>query len=132
MPPRVVRCRTCGALLNRDLDARPIEAPQFVMLPEVHLVIDTTTRGYYIACPNCEQELRIAAKYVGQNVQCEHCTAPFRFDRVNPSIRKLGFYADCPHCKQELRAADKYLGRKVSCKLCNGGIRFVDPGRETE
>lgn len=126
MPARVVRCRTCGALLNQDLQPRAIEAPEFILLPEVHVVVDSHARGYYIACPNCKEELRIAGKYVGQTVQCKFCTAPFRFHRDDPKIHWIAFYSECPHCHQEIRAAEKYMGKKVSCKLCEGAIRFVE------
>lgn len=125
MPPRVLRCRTCGALLNSDLQPAPVEAPEFVQLPEITAVSDLTPRGYFVGCPNCEQELRIAAKYLGSQVQCKFCTAPFVFTLENATIRQIALYGDCPHCHQELRIAMKYAGKKVACKLCNGAIRVT-------
>jgi transcription elongation factor Elf1 len=131
MPPRVLRCRTCGALLNTELQPGVIEAPEFVLLPEVSPVTDITANGYFIGCPNCEKELRIASKYQGATVQCKICTAPFKFELTNPAIRRIAVYADCPHCKKELRVAVKYLGKKVGCKHCEAAIRVAEPGRET-
>lgn len=127
MPPRVLRCRSCGALLNSELQPAAIEAPEFILLPEVRVVSDVIARGYFVACPNCEQELRISAKYIGSKVQCKHCTAPFKFEAGNASIRRIAVYADCPHCTQELRVAEKYLGKKVGCKHCDGAIRVLAP-----
>jgi hypothetical protein len=123
----VLRCRTCGALLNPDLRPGVIDAPECILLPEVSLVSETHANGYYIGCPNCEKELRIAAKYVGVTVQCKFCTSPFKFDPASPLIRKIAVYADCPHCRKELRVAVKYLGRKVACKHCEGAIRIAAP-----
>jgi hypothetical protein len=131
VPARVVRCRNCGALLNPELAPKEIEPPEFVLLPEVVVVMDISPRGFYVGCPSCERELRIAAKYVGQKVACRFCEAPFVFDLRNPSVRQVAVFADCPRCQKELRAAVKYLGKKVGCKFCNGPIRFVSPGADT-
>ncbi len=127
MPARVLRCRTCGVLLNPELQPAVIEAPEFQLLPEVVLVSDVAANGYFIGCPNCEKELRIAAKYLKQTVQCKICTAPFRFDLADPAIRRIAVYADCPHCRKELRVAVKYLGKKVGCKHCDQAIRVSAP-----
>lgn len=124
MPARVLRCRTCGAVLNPDLTPRPIEAAEFIELPEVRVVREVTPAGFYIGCPNCERELKVAAKYLGEQVQCRFCTAPFRFVRHDPLIRRIAAYADCPHCHQQLRMAEKYLGRNVACKNCSGAIKI--------
>jgi ribosomal protein S27E len=131
MPPRLVRCRSCGGLLNPELKPARISPPEPRELREISATRDAVARGYYVACPNCEQELRISAKYAGQTVQCKFCTAPFHFVTQNPSIRRMALYADCPHCRQELRVALKYLGKKVACKHCNGALRITEPGRET-
>lgn len=116
-------------MLNAELQPGVIEAPEFRQLPEVTPVTDTIANGYYIGCPNCEKELRIASKYAGQTVQCKVCTAPFKFDPASPTIRRIAVYADCPHCRKELRVAVKYLGKKVGCKHCNGAIRIAAPGK---
>lgn len=100
------------------------------MLPEVEAVTDVHARGYFIGCPNCEQELRIAAKYIGKTVQCKFCTAPFRLEPQSPTIRLIAVYSDCPHCRKELRVGVKYLGKKVGCKFCDGAIRVLEPDRQ--
>lgn len=124
MPPNLVRCATCRALLNDDLQLREISVPEFAPLEEIDSVIEATPRGFYADCPHCHKELRINCKYVGQNVACRFCNSQFQF-RVEPPTRVTAFYFNCPHCSQELRAAAKYLGAKVACKHCNGSIHLV-------
>ncbi|MFV0445830.1 MAG: hypothetical protein ACK5Q5_19810 [Planctomycetaceae bacterium] len=126
MPPRVLRCRTCGANLNPDLQAAPLVAVDSVELQEITVTSELTPSGYFVGCPNCEQELRIAAKYLNHQVQCKFCSSPFLFVSKNATIRQIAIYGDCPHCRKELRIATKYLGRKVGCKFCDGAIRLVD------
>jgi len=171
MPPRVLRCRTCGAPLNDEVQPRLIEPPPQVQLPELSksaaLLLPpsapaapspapppplsgplpspaaiqapqpapqtppstavATARGHFIGCPNCEQELRIAARFLGHRVQCKFCTAPFEFQRRNLAIRWLAMFVDCPHCGQELRVAMKYAGTRAACKFCDGALRIEDP-----
>lgn len=126
MPANLVHCRECRALLNPDLDSESVEIPAFVPLPEISAMIETEPAGFFIGCPNCDQELRISRKYAGQRVQCKHCNAPFIFEpsRNVPSVH--AFYAPCPHCRAELRAALKYLGTKVACKHCGGHLHLVE------
>ena len=126
MPPALVRCRTCRALLNPDLECDSVEIPEFVPLPEIAAMIEVEPAGFFILCPNCRQELRINRKYSGQRVQCKHCSAPFIFDPSVSVPDVTAFYAECPYCQQELRAAHKYLGAKVACKHCGGHIHFVE------
>lgn len=127
MPPKILRCRTCGATLNPSVEFPPLEAPAPVVLPELKLSLEAAPRGAFIGCPNCEKELRIANHYEGCQVQCKHCTAPFLYQRSNAAIRRIGRYLDCPHCQRELRLAEKYMGRRVACKFCDGPIQIVDP-----
>lgn len=89
-------------------------------------MVDVAPRGYFIGCPHCEQELRIAAKYVGQLVGCRFCESQFQVNLANPAIRRVAVYADCPRCGKELRAAVKYLGKPVGCKSCSAPLRFVE------
>jgi hypothetical protein len=125
MPPKLIRCAGCRALLNPDLEPGEIVPPEFVPLPEVEAVVDTPVVGYFISCPHCEKELRINARYLGQHVACNFCNGQFQFQVEPPAVRWHAFYTVCPHCSRELRAAKKYRGAKVACKFCNGGIRFV-------
>ena len=125
MPPRILRCRTCGAHLSSDVELRPLVPPEPVELPEVRLTSEAAPQGYYVGCPDCEQELRIAARFEGYQVQCKLCSAPFAFVRTNATVRRIAMYLDCPHCGQELRVAWKYAGARVACKFCDGPLRIV-------
>lgn len=129
MPARVVRCRSCGALLNQDLEPAVIEAPESCELPEVKVMIELTPAGYFVGCPNCEEELRIAAKYLGNKVQCNFCESPFQFALDNPAMRQVAVYGECPHCHEELRIAVKYAGKRVGCKFCDGAIKIAGNDR---
>src|SRR5690606_18054830 len=125
MPPRLIHCQSCGALLNNDLQPKAIELPEFVPLAEVATMLEARPVGFYVGCPHCERELRIHEKYVGQHVQCKFCRKPFEFAADGNRLARIAFYTDCPHCRKEIRAAQKYLGAKVACKFCDGAIHFV-------
>ncbi|MEC7555972.1 MAG: hypothetical protein VYA32_02285 [Planctomycetota bacterium] len=81
--------------------------------------------GFLLECPHCRQELRVAKKYAGANVECKLCHGRFRLDPEHPSTHLLGFFAECPHCLEELRAHWRYRLARVACKLCGGRIQFV-------
>ena len=125
MPANLVRCVTCRALLNHELVVPEVVTPEFVPLPEVAVVVESSIIGFFVECPHCKQELRINAKYNGNYVACKFCKGQFEFRLKPPRVRCLAFYANCPHCSKELRAAEKYKGVNVACKFCNGGLRFV-------
>ena len=126
MPARMIRCRTCRALLNSELVPREIEYPEFVPLKEVLAVVDVPMRGDFIRCPKCSRELRISIKFRGKKFSCRHCDHPFDLNVGTPAVTRLGVYAPCPHCTQELRAAERFIGMNVSCKFCDGAIRIVE------
>ena len=88
-------------------------------------MFEVEAAGYYVGCPKCQQELRVARKYVGARVQCKFCKVPFTLDVTGPAARVQAFYAECPECHEELRAATKYMGQKVACKFCGAKIQFV-------
>ena len=125
MPANLIRCATCRALLNDDLQLREISSPEFAPLKEIEPVIEATPKGYYATCPKCQEELRIHGKYVGQTVACRYCESQFQFQVEPPASSVVAFYLNCPHCSQELKAAVKYLRAKVACKHCDGGIHLV-------
>jgi ribosomal protein S27E len=125
MPANLVHCRSCRTLLNEDLEDESVEIPTFVPLQEIQSMIELKPRGYFLACPHCDQELRINAKYAGENVSCKLCSGTFLFDLKNPLIHTLAFYNDCPHCGEELRIGRKYAGLKVVCKHCSGRIQML-------
>ena len=127
MPANLLRCRTCGAMLNPSLEMPQIDAPDLGELPEVKVVTEVEAKGFYVGCPNCEAELRIAAKYAGNQVACKFCELPFIFKLDSPTIRRIAVYAPCPYCREELRIAEKYLGKRVGCKHCDGAIRPTLP-----
>lgn len=127
MPPKLIHCQTCGALLNSDLQPKQIELPEFVPLQEVASMMDVKPVGFYVGCPHCNRELRIHGKYQGERVQCKFCRKPFNFNPgQQEGVSKIAFYTDCPHCKKEIRAAQKYMGARVACKLCDGALHFVE------
>lgn len=123
MPAALVHCQSCRALLNPDLQADSVEIPEFVPLQEIATMIEVEPRGHYVACPQCQDELRISAKYLGCGVQCKFCGCKFTHDYPSPRLK--AFYARCPHCESEIRAAMKYLGMKVACKHCGGHLHCV-------
>jgi Zn finger protein HypA/HybF involved in hydrogenase expression len=127
MPPALIHCINCRALLNPDLREDSVEIPAFVPLEEISAMSEVEAAGYYVHCPKCQQELRVSRKYAGARVQCKFCKVPFTFDLQGPATPVQAFYAECPECHEELRAAPKYMGQKVACKFCGAKIRFV-PG----
>ena len=76
--------------------------------------------GFYVACPQCRQELRINRKYLSQHIECKFCSKDFLLNLSKEGLDLVAFYTSCPHCTKELRIAAKYMGTKVSCKLCGG------------
>ena len=43
-------------------------------------------------CPHCNQELRVAAKYVGQEVNCRFCSGPLRVETDEAAPTEGGQY----------------------------------------
>ena len=125
MPANLVRCATCRALLNDDLQVREISVAEFAPLKEIESVIEATPKGYFVTCTSCQKELRIHGKYAGQNVACRFCDSQFQFRVEPPSPSVVAFFLDCPHCSQELKAAAKYLRARVACKHCDGAIQLI-------
>ena len=124
MPANVVHCMTCRHMLNSALSDDTIEVPQFVPLQEIDLTEKpAVSRGHYIRCEGCGEELRINAKYLGAAVQCRHCEHTFKY---TPEAEKIAMYADCPHCDKEIRAGMKYVGYSVACRFCNGPLKLED------
>jgi hypothetical protein len=125
MPENLIHCQNCRALLNPELESDSVEIPEFIPLQEISTMVEAELRGYYVACPQCERELRINRKYKGERVSCNFCEGQFVLDINSPKVKIAAFYTACPHCSDELRAATKYLGTKVACKHCGGKIHFV-------
>jgi hypothetical protein len=124
MPPNLIHCQECRHLLNSDLDTDSVEIPTFIPLQEISSMVEVEAAGYFVTCPHCDRELRIARKYVGENVQCKLCKKPFKMQLGAGGPKSDAFFTDCPHCKEELRAAHKYLGANAACKHCGGKIHF--------
>jgi Zn-finger nucleic acid-binding protein len=124
MPARLVHCRSCRALLNSDLEEDSIEIPLFVPMQELDCKAEMTPRGIFVACPHCEEELRINVKYAGEMVGCKHCEGRFLIDLTNPVFHVKAYYGDCPHCTKELRISKKYMGIEVACKFCGGKLKL--------
>lgn len=126
MPPKMIHCMSCRVLLNEDLDPDSVEVPQFEPLQEIDAMIDVQPAGFFVGCPHCQRELRIAGKYRGEKVQCRFCDGRFTLDFSTPDVTLIAIYAQCPHCEQELRAREKYLDTKVACKHCGGKIHLLN------
>lgn len=126
MPENLIHCRSCRALLNPELERDSVEIPVFMPLPEIDSFAEVKPNGYYVACPHCQRELRIGAKYIGANCTCKSCDGVFKLDLADPNVQLVGYYGDCPHCSQRVRMARKYAGVKVSCKFCSGRILLLE------
>ena len=126
VPPNIVRCPRCRALLNLDLKPDSVTLPEFIPLQEVESIAEAEPRGFFVLCPSCSRELRVNRKYVGADVSCKHCNQDFTLDFADRNVKKTAFYANCPHCERELRASSKYLGMQAGCRHCGGKIQFVD------
>jgi len=125
MPENLIRCISCRTLLNLDLEPDSIEVPSFFELQELACMIELPPRGFFILCPDCQRELRINSKYIGQSVSCKHCDGRLKFDPESGKQTVVAAYLDCPHCKKELRVGSRYLGEKVACKFCSGKIQVT-------
>lgn len=125
MPPKMIHCRECRALLNKDLEPDSVEIPQFVPLQEIESSVEVPVRGYFIPCPICARELRIGMKFSGQQVTCKWCEGSFHLDFADERLKKSGLYVNCPHCAERLRMNLKYSGVKVACKSCSGRLKVL-------
>ncbi|MCA9041324.1 MAG: zinc ribbon domain-containing protein [Planctomycetaceae bacterium] len=126
MPENLIHCQTCRALLNAELQFDSVEVPEFIPLAELESMVDASLEGYFVVCPECQQELRINRKYLGKKVQCKLCESPFVLKLDNGKVQSKAFFAKCPNCKNELRASHKYIGEKVACKFCGGKLQLTD------
>lgn len=125
MPPKMIHCRECRALLNKDLQPDSVEIPQFVPLKEIESTVELPVRGYFILCPICTRELRISTKFSGQLVTCKSCEGSFPLDFDDEHLKKVGLYVNCPHCAERLRMNLKYAGTRVACKSCSGRLKVL-------
>ena len=125
MPPALIHCQSCRALLNPELETDSVEIPAFMPLQEIETMVEVAPTGHYISCPICSKELRIHGKYRGLHVACKFCSGNFEYETQSGNVAVQAMYSSCPHCSQEIRAATKYLGMKVCCKHCNGKIHLV-------
>ena len=121
MPANVVHCIKCRHLLNSALSDESVEIPKFKPLPEIVEMKLARTRGHYVRCSGCSEELRINAKYFGAHVQCRHCDKAFSY---NKDVPRIALYTKCPHCSEEIRASIKYAGQQVACRFCRGPLEL--------
>ena len=126
MPANLVPCQPCRELLNDDLEHDTVEIPAFHPLKELAVCCDAYPVGYFFQCPDCRKELRVHKKYLGKQVCCKFCQAPFALKIDASKAISQGFYTSCPHCRQELRIAHKYLGTVAACKFCKGHIQLLE------
>ncbi|QDT90566.1 hypothetical protein [Gimesia algae] len=130
MPANLVHCQTCRELLNDDLEHDTVEIPAFHPLKELATCCDAYPVGYFFQCPDCRKELRVHKKYLGKQVSCKFCQAPFALRIDASKAISQGFYTSCPHCRQELRIAHKYLDTVAACKFCKGHIQLLEKPRD--
>lgn len=92
---------------------------------ELDCKVEMSPRGVYLACPHCQQDLRINTRYAGQMVSCKHCSGRFLIDLSNPTMVTKAYYGDCPHCNKEIRIGKKYVNVEVVCKFCDGKLKLI-------
>ena len=123
VPAKVLRCPSCRELLDPELSAHEIQAPEFAPLAEVAGPAIVRPKAERTRCPGCGEELRIAAKYAGVPVACKKCGEPMT---AGAPEHRVAFLADCPHCQQEIRVGTRYLGQLVCCKFCDGELKVAE------
>ncbi|MCA8983019.1 MAG: zinc ribbon domain-containing protein [Planctomycetaceae bacterium] len=143
MPPNLITCQTCRALLNPELEIGLVQIPEFIPLKEISPeelartesgsgdagTSDTARpgpvvppRGFFVRCPGCRQELKIPEQFAHARVQCKHCNVPFVLDQTMRRQQVEACYANCPHCSQRLRVSVKFVNKQVACNFCGGAL----------
>jgi uncharacterized protein (DUF983 family) len=125
MPENLIHCQNCRALLNEDLRTDTVEITAYIPLAEINIMVEVKAKGYYVLCPQCDQELRVNSKYLGLRVSCKICQAQYDLKINSPDLVVKAFFANCPECHEELRVSQKYMDQKVACKHCQARIHFV-------
>lgn len=128
MPPNLVHCQICQALLNSDLVRPEIPIPEFQELRELEVgelsedVCEVQPIKYYVGCNSCRQELKVNVRYYGQSVACKFCDAPFEMEFESGRLPLLAVETICPHCDNKIRASKEFFGHVVACKFCSGKL----------
>ncbi|MCA8986739.1 MAG: hypothetical protein KDA78_03815 [Planctomycetaceae bacterium] len=144
MPPNLVTCQTCRALLNPDLEMNFVEIPEFIPLEEISeeemnkedvsssgnseststQVPLVEARGVYVYCSGCRSPLKVPTNFLGKNVSCKHCSGSLVISILPGLTNVQAAYVDCPHCNERIKAARQFLNRNVACKHCNGALNI--------
>ncbi|MBB02904.1 MAG: hypothetical protein ACE37I_02075 [Rubinisphaera brasiliensis] len=145
MPPNLITCQTCRALLNSDLQLGQVDIPEYVPLKEIAPEERETNRssiisespmatavqvplvpvkGIFVGCPGCQEELKIPEQYAYSRVQCNHCQQLFAMDKSMRQQPSVSCYVDCPHCQRRLRASVEYSNQNVACNHCGGALHM--------
>lgn len=148
MPPNLITCQTCRALLNTDLQVSFVDIPEFVPLREisagtticeqqsessdsgVHTAVEprsATAKGIFIQCPGCREELKVPVQYVNSSVLCNHCNHQFAPAEKGHQSRLLAYYADCPHCRKRMRKTVGEVKGGCLCEACGNGVKLEVP-----
>lgn len=145
MPPNLITCQTCRAMLNSSLQVNPVDVPAFIPLKEIETpdieesdtelitsggtetdlskeVLLIESRGAYYNCPNCAEQLKIPKQYFGQPVQCNKCSSNFQMDFNAASEQKTYIYVDCPHCEKRIRSPLEMVNQNIQCNFCKGAL----------
>lgn len=143
MPPNLIHCQTCRALLNPDLVPDYVEIPEFEPLEEIRTGASGTHEapaeprkpalpkaafsGYLVHCPKCDETLKVHRNYIGQRVKCRFCAAEMDLHPSNGHVKFWGVYTQCPHCQETVRAASQFIGAAVNCNFCKKPFSITKP-----
>ncbi len=121
MPPNLITCQTCRAMLNTDLQPVLVDVPKFIPLreltPEEAARVaseDNTENGSHSsASPMTPFAVPQGTASAGPSVSAGTPTA-----RNTRRIQGKGLYVSCPGCQQELKISAQFLDERVQCKFC--------------
>ena len=145
MPPNLITCQTCRAMLNSDLKLNIVDVPDFIPLQEIDpcdlddsdtaiipadppaaklKVLQIEARGIYFLCAGCHQELKIPKQFMKSKIQCKHCSHDFKIKLQDDINRIVATYVNCPHCEQRIRASKNLTNRNIQCEHCHGAMHI--------
>jgi len=144
MPPNLITCQTCRAMLNPDLKVSFVDVPDFIPLKEIEpdeledsgsaiiespekvglQVLLIEPKGIFYRCPGCNEELKVPGQFLKSNVQCNRCSHSFRMNLKENFDRIAATYVDCPYCKNRIRSSVEMNNCNVQCVHCQGALHI--------
>lgn len=90
-----------------------------------------------VACPHCQQAIRVMSEFAGSKVACPICAGilivpatPVPVESAAPARQppadELSTFA-CTHCAQPFQVTNALLGQPVRCPSCGGANRTPGP-----